>query len=95
MDVLGCYFLKELLLLSNMKCFVPWLRLLLNLSIASFLLGVLAFVLTHYMTSEQVSSVTSTFMAVWFLARVTEIFHLGTLWAFKVSYGSSLGCNCC
>ena len=94
-DVVGCVLLKELLLLSNMRCLPPVLRALLNFFIAAALLGSVAFALTNAMTKEQISDVTSTFLAVWFLARVTEIFHLGTLWAFKVSYGSSLGCNFC
>ena len=94
-DVIGCVLLKELLLLSNMRCLPPVLRVLLNFSIAAALFASVIFGVTNTMTNQQISDVTSTFLAVWFLARVTEIFHLGTLWAFKVSYGSSLGCNFC
>jgi hypothetical protein len=46
-----------------------------------------------FMTEEQMNDVSTSFFAVWFLARITEVFHLGTMWAFKVSYGSSVGCN--
>lgn len=35
-----------------------------------------------------------TFMPIWALARITEVFQLGTLWGLKVSYGSSAGCDC-
>jgi hypothetical protein len=93
-DTVGASVLKELLLFSNLHSLPPIIRIVLNLALVSLIFGSVIVILTSkLMTDEQIKIVTETFLAVWFLSRITEVFHLGTLWAFKVSYGSSVGCN--
>jgi hypothetical protein len=41
------------------------------------------------MTSAQLISASSSFLPIWAIARVTEIFYWGTAWAFLVQYGAS------
>jgi len=92
-DVIGSSLLKEMLFFSNLHSLHPLVRALLNLSLVAFVFGLLIHLTTSkLLTEEQLEDVLSSFLAVWFLARITEVFHLGTLWALKVSYGSSVGC---
>lgn len=93
-DTAGSSILKELLLFSNLHSLPPVIRIVLNLILVLLIFGSVIVIMTSkLMTDEQIKIVTETFLAVWFLSRITEVFHLGTLWAFKVSYGSSVGCN--
>jgi hypothetical protein len=93
-DVVGSSLLKELLFFSNLHHLHPALRVALNLAVILLVFATSIYLLfATQITDEQLQGVWDSFVAVWFLARITEIFHLGTLWALKVSYGSSVGCS--
>lgn len=93
-DVVGSSFLKEMLFFSNLHHLHPALRVALNLVLILLVFATSLYLLfATQITDEQLQGVWDSFVAVWFLARITEIFHLGTLWAIKVSYGSSVGCS--
>ena len=93
-DVIGSSFLKEMLFFSNLHHLHPALRGALNLVLILLVFATSLYLLfATQITDEQLQGVWDSFVAVWFLARITEIFHLGTLWAIKVSYGSSVGCS--
>ena len=53
-----------------------------------------AIYLSSQTSKREFAVVSETFLPIWALARVTEVFQLGTLWGLKVSYGSSQGCDC-
>lgn len=91
-DVIGCGLIKKVLLLANLSCIPAFCRSVIVFLIVSTLILVPSIIMTRNLSGDQSNIVLSTFLAMWFLARITEIFHLGTLWAFKVSYGSTVGC---
>ena len=65
-------------------------KLVIKFLLLVVLAAIIAFLLAKA-DSAILAEVGASFIPVWLAGRMTEVFKLGTLWGFKVQYGSSHG----
>ena len=65
-------------------------KLVIKFLLLVVLAAIIAFLLAKA-DSAILAEVGASFIPVWLAGRMTEVFKLGTLWGFKVQYGSSRG----
>ena len=85
---------QQALFFANLRCIAQGFRVLFSFLIVMLTIVGPAFYLSSQTSKREFAVVSETFLPIWALARVTEVFQLGTLWGLKVSYGSSQGCDC-